>query len=162
MWNSRSWMVRYASLVTLCMAAMTVAGCSGEGTKGRPKVSPVSGTVKYNGNPVVGASISFAAEGSPRFATGTTDAQGKYSLTTFDTNDGAVVGKHTVTITQTGSGAGVKKPEQMTPSDMIALGPQANVSQSQLPAKYADPKTSDLTRTVVEGETNEFNFDLTD
>jgi hypothetical protein len=35
-------------------------------------------------------------------------------------------------------------------------------ARGELPAKYADPQTSGLTREVVLGESNEFSFDLED
>lgn len=145
-------------LAAVAVLSISLNGCSGS-TKARPKVVPVNGVVKFKGKPVVGADITFMAEGSPRFATAKTDAEGKYSLTTFDTNDGAVAGKHTVTIAMSTGVAGGKKPEEMKPEDLIAMGPRNNVD-AVLPVKYASPKESGLVRTVVDGEQNTFSFDL--
>jgi hypothetical protein len=151
------------SLSRLALVAILVfplAGCSGSG-KGRPKVVPVSGVVKFRGKPIANADVTFSTEGAPRFATGKTDAEGKYSLTTFDTNDGAVPGKQSVTVTMTTTATGGKKPEEMTAQDMINMGPRNNpVQDDVLPAKYANAKESGLVRTVVDGEQNVFNFDL--
>src|SRR5690606_5861700 len=61
-------------------------------------VYPVSGKVTYQGQPVSGADITFHHESTDRSAFGRTNDEGEYKLTTFSSNDGAVEGKHGVTI----------------------------------------------------------------
>ena len=64
---------------------------------GRPATTRVSGRVTYQGKPVTEGRIVFQPEhGRP--AMGTLDADGRYTLTTFDAGDGALLGHHRVTI----------------------------------------------------------------
>ncbi len=54
-----------------------------------------------------------------------------------------------------------KKPEQMSAQDMINLGPGGGLKKADtIPAKYTDPQSSDLKRSIVAGEVNVFDFDL--
>jgi hypothetical protein len=67
---------------------------------------PVSGTVTCNGKPLANGTINFtpmadqgrSAGNRGRVALGSTDKDGKFKLTTYQNDDGAIVGKHTVTI----------------------------------------------------------------
>jgi hypothetical protein len=81
-------------------------GCGGSGAA---KTSKVTGKLTDSGGaPVKGAAISFAGSGSKPFnATGTTGDDGSYSLSTFDTNDGAPPGDYNVTVTVNGQGVKV-------------------------------------------------------
>jgi hypothetical protein len=135
----------------------------------RPATTPVRGTLTYRGQPVAGATVSFLGRNSPRIASGETDEHGRFQLTTFDTNDGAVLGNHVVTV--------YKPAETMEPMGIDPnLDPQAyaeamekaaaraikaQAAGSALPARYADPKTSELRREVSEGE-NVIDIELVD
>jgi hypothetical protein len=152
---------RSSLALSLATAILLSAGCSDGGTA----TTPVSGKVTLKGSPVAGAQVTFMAEGAPRAAIGTTDSQGRYQLTTFKPNDGAVVGKHTVTIV----GPAGTPAEAMSPTNPSAgyakamLGASAPKKTEQVggvPAKYADPKTSELRADVTKGGPKEFNFDL--
>jgi hypothetical protein len=66
---------------------------------------PVSGVVTCNGKPVANGVVNFTPlpdqEGRSergRVALGKTDSEGRFKLTTYENNDGALVGRHTVTI----------------------------------------------------------------
>ena len=86
------------------MAIALAAGCSGVK---RPTLVRVSGTVTVNGKPVEGATVVFTPmEGGARNAEGITDASGVYQLTTFEPNDGVILGKHAVTIRKGAAPAG--------------------------------------------------------
>lgn len=148
-------------VLAIALVALTLGGCSKN--SGRPKVYPVSGTVKFKGEPVANANIVFLPEGSsPRNPAGTTDAQGNFKLTSYDTNDGAVAGDYIVIIVPGASTDG-KKPEERTAQDLINLGPGGKIEgQAIFPPKYSDKKTSGLQRSVVAGDANNFNFDLTE
>ncbi|MFH1918977.1 MAG: carboxypeptidase-like regulatory domain-containing protein [Planctomycetota bacterium] len=126
-----------------------VVGCGKPGTAPTVKVS---GTVTYNGEPVQGASVAFIPENG-RPASGTTDASGKFTLSTFESGDGAVLGKHTVTIAETSEApSGEGEVDYSIPDE----------SAARFPAKYADPSTSDFTATVEKGGETDFTFDMTD
>src|SRR5262245_55739232 len=74
---------------------LLLLGCAGSD---RPAIAPVRGRITFRGEPVGGATVTFLCTGAPRPAFGTTDAAGDFQLTTFEPNDGAVIGTHVVTI----------------------------------------------------------------
>jgi hypothetical protein len=88
------------SLPVVALAALSLSGCGGG-----PAMAPVKGRVMFNGKPVRQASVIFAPiasgekdlqAGKP--ATGLTDDDGNYTLSTYKLNDGARVGRHQVKI----------------------------------------------------------------
>lgn len=126
-----------------------VVGCGKSGTAPTVKVS---GTVTYNGQPVEGASVAFVPENG-RPASGETDASGKFTLSTFETGDGAVPGKHTVTISEPSEDPSGEGEEDYSMPDESA---------GRFPAKYGDLGTSDFTADVKEGGEGDFTFNMTD
>ena len=152
--------------LSVCVAAgAALVGCGGEGG---PALSPVKGVVKYNGNPVQGASVSFAYENG-QLAVGATDASGSFSLTT-NGRPGAPLGAAKVGINKADAAAGgqdmtTMKPEDMQKMqmDMAKRGAQAN-AKPPLPIKYQNPEKSGLTADVAAGgaEKNTFEFNLVD
>ena len=155
-------------VLVLCgLSAFTVVGCGG-GASGRPDLYPVSGTVMYNGEPVEGATVSFMAEGAPRAATGVTNAEGKFQLTTFDVNDGAVPGTHTVTVSKMEAGTTPADPTSSL-DDPTALQANMDAQNSDdtgpkwlTPEKYASPTTSGLKEEVKADGENIFVIQLSD
>ena len=157
-------------VAVLVLGTSLLTGCGGGAD--RPAMVPVSGTVNYNGSPVEGATVTFAAGTSARSSTGVTDSSGKFKLTTFDTNDGAPVGEYIVTIAKFEAEAGVdsaagsspeKMQEMMAKQGALMSGKAvAEAPKAKLPTKYADGATSGETRKVVAGETNDFAFTLAD
>jgi hypothetical protein len=85
----------------LAVSAMVVvaAGCSSSG----PRLYKAGGTVTRNKKPVEGAHVTFAYDNG-NFATGHTDAAGKFQLTYQNRPGGAVPGKCTVTVSKKGAG----------------------------------------------------------
>ncbi|MGQ9575168.1 MAG: carboxypeptidase-like regulatory domain-containing protein [Thermoguttaceae bacterium] len=137
--------------IGVCLAAILVfsLGC---GRSGRPATVKVTGTVTYRGTPVEGATVGFIPEyGRP--ASGKTDSNGRFTLSTFAPGDGAVPGQHKVVISD-------MPPEQPMPGtpEAQAWKPPA----PRFPAKYADAATSGFTATVQKGQTNDFTFDMKD
>ncbi len=84
-------------LSPLLFLLSALSGC-GASTPGQLPVFPVRGQVVFNGQPVPGATITFYKEGAAVPASGMTDAKGEYHISTYAENDGAVVGKHRVTV----------------------------------------------------------------
>jgi predicted small lipoprotein YifL len=153
----KAWFVGFACLLVLAV----ITGCGPT----NPATVPVSGVVTYQGEPVVGAQVSFMAEGAARAASGQTDAQGKFQLSTYGTNDGAVVGSHTVTIAKAtdesigGAGMSPDDPDGGYAAAMAQASQQAT-TKSALPEKYGNPKESGLTAAVTQAGPNDFTFAL--
>lgn len=171
------------STVVGLAALLSCCGCGKPGSD-LPTVT-VTGTVKLNGTPLEGATVTFASsdpEGKP--ANGVTDAQGKFRLQTYlggtTQADGALPGQYIVMVTKFESDS--THATQPTPEEAAAL---ANKSQEALtsaqksgggggtsgmgsmgggklltPAKYQTKETTDLQRTVESGKQNNFDFDL--
>lgn len=78
-------------------------------------------------------------------ATGETDNEGNYSLTTFKVGDGAVPGEYIVTVQK-----------------LLADEKGGVYAEHRLvtPARYANASHSDLRAKVTSGESNEFDFTL--
>jgi len=151
-------------LAVVLLASVLGLGCGGQQGADRPSACPVTGTVTHNGQPVEGATVAFQAASGSRGAVGVTDAAGKYTLTTYESGDGAVPGAYQVTIFKYKVEAGAAAVDESSPDyDAVALAEgeeQAAGPENLLPAKYADPTTSDVTATVSEGGDNTFDFPL--
>ncbi|MFZ9793254.1 MAG: carboxypeptidase-like regulatory domain-containing protein [Gemmataceae bacterium] len=122
-------------------------GCGGD-NRG---LAPVSGTIFLNGKPLPNATIVFTPEENDvRVGVGSTDKDGKYSLSSFQTNDGVKIGKHKVSVRAFEDSGGAFKP-----ADDIT-----NVrGKMTTPLKYANPEESGLTA-VVEKKKNVIDFQL--
>ncbi len=146
-------------------------GCGG----GSPlDTVPVSGTVTLDGTPVEGATVVFApTAGDGTAATGITDRNGRYLLTTLAPNDGALPGSYMVMISKTEREGGDPAAEAvkpgMTPEEATRAAMEAHMASGQaeaefvdhLPARYKNPGASGLTAEVARGERKEFDFELT-
>lgn len=122
--------------------AILAAGC------GQTSTLQVTGTVTYNGQPADKAEVHFTpAEGRP--ASGVTDAQGRFQLSTFSPDDGAMPGDHKVTVVQYYPPG---EPPPMTPGPL----------PSRFPIKYSDPTQTPFSAKVERGAKNDFTFEMTD
>jgi hypothetical protein len=164
----------------LLAAMLFGVGCS-KGPKA-PTTIPVSGVIKYNGQPVAQATVTFlqketSTESAPHPAHGTTDDQGRYTLLTFVNPkefQGAVPGDYAVTVTKTETGgefdmqAFYKQQEANIPKEGSVTSEQGMQQiakpplKSAIPAKYNDLKTTDLTASVKPSGAQTFDFDLKD
>jgi hypothetical protein len=88
-------------LLTSCffaLMAIVMAGCS-DG----PEVAEVTGVVKWDGQPVPFAYVIFQPVDPPgTYGSAYTDQDGKYILQFSESKNGALVGKHQVTIRTSG------------------------------------------------------------
>ena len=158
--DSRIFSLSFAAI----LAVSTLSGC-GSSSEGPPEpVFPVTGVVTYKGQPVVGADITFMNQEKKRSGFGRTDAEGRYELTTFAQNDGAVEGKSLVTVTKFVEVAEtVAQPETdsedyQPPGFGEDLG-ASNISDS-IPAQYASAKSSGLFANIMTSGENKFDFEL--
>jgi len=134
-------------LAPFCGLSLAFAGC-GE-SDGRLPVYPVQGTVTLQGKPLGNALIALhPVDISDPLATScraTTDANGVFTISTYNANDGAPAGEYKVTIEcykLKGTGT--------------SLEPGPNI----LPEKYSQPTTSNLSLRVAAGEFNSPKIDL--
>jgi hypothetical protein len=93
-------MATRTGLPVFLMAIMLLPGC------GRPSLARVKGRVTCNGKPVANAHLTFSpvprSEGdleAGKPATGFTDAEGSFVLSTYKPRDGALIGQHRVAVT---------------------------------------------------------------
>jgi hypothetical protein len=125
------------------------AGCFGDYDSKAPKLQPVTGVVKLDGNPMKNADLMFLPKTGDLEAGGRSDADGKYELYVRD-KKGAVAGSYKVTISKRVRDDGSEFPE-----DRSAMG----IGKETLPPKFVDRTRTELTAEVKEGS-NEINFDL--
>lgn len=145
------------------VCALVLTGCSGSPhDPNRPKTVPVSGTVTHNGKPVEGAAVTFMAQSAQgRGAIGRTDEAGRFTLTTFGANDGAIPGEYRVKIAKTVAEGTLSQEEAQKLQEKGKPVPPP-VERDLLPVKYKKSETSTLTATVKEAGDNDFPFDLKD
>ena len=105
------------------------------------------------GSPLASAGVSFVPDGEGRTASGETDSEGNYTLTTFETGDGAIPGNYKIMVSSPRiSDAELDK--------LKAAGTSTSQKSSTVPQKYGDIKTSGLTATVSESESNTVPVEL--
>lgn len=151
--------LKHASLPGLL--CVVVVGCTAQ-PQGRLETAPVSVTVKYNGTPVDEAVITFSNQADSPPAYGVTNADGIATLSTFDPDDGAILGEHSVAILKqeidSGKQDAPQESEDYVPSPGASPPP---VIKDLIPKKFSQATTSGLTANVKQGG-NEFTFDLKD
>lgn len=152
---------RYEFWPLCLMFSLLISGCGGSSEPAdRPERTQVSGTVTYQGNPVDGAIITLLPDDpTAKGAYATTDSSGKFQLSTFGGNDGAVPGNYKVSVRKLES---ISAP-QPNPGDP-GYDPSAPEPEPKhlLPEKYADPHKSGLTVTVGQQPISDLKLELTD
>ena len=134
-----------------------LGACAGCG--GGPKTYKVDGVVILDGKPLAGATVAFMPQAQDgHLARGLTDQDGKFQLSTFGTNDGAVRGEYKVTVIKEGTSGAA--PDLSAQKDMKAMfmkkapeGKKAMMearrnTPSIVPAVYGDATKTPLKETV--------------
>lgn len=124
---------RLAFAVALALCA---AGCSESIVETRGYVVPAGGTLKYRGQPVAGAQLTFLAdddESEPAFAL--SNAQGNFQCMTNDSSEGVRPGNYLVIVRR---------------------------SQGGIPEKYASAETTTIEVTIADGDANDLPLELDD
>ncbi|MHC4399320.1 MAG: hypothetical protein ACYTG0_06550 [Planctomycetota bacterium] len=134
----------------LMLAVVLAVGCGDSRTVPTAKVT---GVVKLDGTPVDKADVVFyPTEG--RQASGMTNAQGEFTLSTFETGDGAVLGHHGVAVMD-----GMISEEEGGEMDGTEGAPTEE--KSRFPGIYSSDRTSGFSAEVTENEEdNHFVFDM--
>jgi len=149
--------------MTVMIVSGLIAGCGG--VSDAPPLAPVSGTVTMGGKPVADATVGFHldGEGAPRAGTGTTDENGKFRITTFNTNDGAIVGTHVVTVAKIQADpaeAGDMEIGGDAYGAAMMAAAKGTAPTQIFPKKYATKDTSPLKATVTEAGNDDVQLDL--
>jgi hypothetical protein len=133
-------------LVLLSFFGASTLGCS----NGMPqqKTYPVSGQVLYEGRPVKGLTVVLRPLDSTNFKwqeqpQAVSDDDGKFSIRTYDADDGAPAGEYQV-------GIAMLDPVDEEGGDQVKRRSDALL----IPAKYADPATSGL-KVKIEPKSNQ-------
>ena len=141
----------------LSLGLLCTNGCGGGPSN--PPTHPVSGTVTLGGTPVADASVTFSPSAGQKPANGKTDSAGRYTLSTFDKNDGAMEGDYGVMIVKyQSSDAAATADVDSDDYDPTAVNDAE--PKNELDEKYERPETSGLTATVSAGDGNTFDFEL--
>ena len=136
--------------------ALFLAGCG----DGRPSLVQATGTITLDGNPIEGAVIALQPVGegedaNRRPSAGVTGPDGKFTLTTYEKDDGVPPGKYKVT---------VQKRELIgkLPANYNDERPDAVPLKYKLaiPRKYMMVETSGLEVEVTSSELKPATFDL--
>ena len=111
--------------------AVAIAGCA-KSESARKPTFPIRGIVLDGSKPLTNATVVFhpvdGADPKPR---GKTDEKGEFTLTTYDSGDGAPAGRYRVTV-------------ELWATVHADSGPV-----NRVPAKYANPETSGFTAEVT-------------
>jgi len=122
--------MRYSLVCLFCVCCfLPIAGCG----PCYPETAPVQGTVTLNGKPLDSGEVQFWSDDGPA-ATGRIETDGKYRLTTFQPDDGAILGGHRIAVKSLQSTLDV--------SGLVLFA---------VPEHYQDPQTSGLTANVKPG-----------
>ena len=141
---------KFEQFCVLVGVSAVLAGCGG-GASDVPKTVPAKGVVTHKGQPLPKVAVAFIPD-KGKLASGTTDDQGKFSLTTNNPGDGAMVGTYKVAI-------------NIVADEIPSMFPEENKKAAELPfpKKYTDANTSGLKFTVDnDASKNDFKIDLTE
>ena len=151
----------FGRVLVLTASTAFLHGCGGDGTtQARSSI----GEGHYHGQPVTKGVVSFVPTGGPgadtgQTATGEIGTDGSYSLTTFDSGDGAVLGEHTVLVNSREEDVAIQGHGMPIPDAQGKL--KINAAKSLVPDTYSTVGKSPLRYTVKEGsKTN--NIELKD
>jgi hypothetical protein len=127
-------------------------GCGTSDTGEVLSTVSVSGTVSFNGKPLEYHKVTFIPENS-RPASGVSDVTGKFVLGTNRPGDGAVVGKHKVSVVYVGP------PETNPEAGMNDFsGPPP--PKVKIPPKYNDPAKSGIEFDIPSGGKTDLVIEL--
>jgi len=143
-----------ASTMRCCWVLLLVVCAVGCGETINQKTYPVTGEVRFDGKPFKGLTVVLRPVDKTNFKRqeipqGTTDENGKFSIHTYSSNDGAPAGDYKV-------GIALMQPMDEEGGDQV----KRDSSQPILPQKYADPETSGLKATVEKKSTSLPAFEL--
>jgi hypothetical protein len=176
-------MARCLAAALLCSGvAVTLGGCGSSGIR----VAPTEGVVLLDDKPLAGVSVVFRQAGLSMVASGKTDAEGRFQLSTYGNFDGAPVGECVATVaaidmdfTTVGQevplpdNSSIADPDERAAANRGARGERMKklkeiVAERQrknppvkIPLRYSNPETSNLKFTILPSVKNKFQIALT-
>ena len=157
---------RHRPYVLWICCGLLLSGCGAR----RPETALVTGRVTFGGKAVASGRVVFDPADGKHPAQGVIEPDGRYTLTTFNSGDGALLGKHQVTIRVTRPVGPLTATSPPNPQGNANLSPRAKMMQVEsvshqphlewlVPEKYARQGTTPLRAEVKRGA-NTINFDL--
>jgi hypothetical protein len=134
------------------LLALVQTGCGG--------IAEVKGRVTLDGKPVSGATVLFVPEpgNSARPASGLTDSEGNFRLTTYRLNDGVIPGAYKIVVTKSEGLSTPPDPDHANKKRALDYKRRIEARDRQksvIPAIYRDAETTTLRCTVpVSGTVN--------
>lgn len=122
----------FCAAISLFLFLISV-GCGG--TKDQLPTTKVDGSVSYQGTPLETGTVTFFPVSGGKHAVGMISKGGAFSLSTFETGDGAVIGKHKVVVN-----VSYETPDGVPVPDSVP----------RIPAKYSSPETTTLVVDVIQ------------
>ncbi|MCL2118129.1 MAG: carboxypeptidase-like regulatory domain-containing protein [Planctomycetaceae bacterium] len=145
-------------LIPVSVFCICLALCSGCGPK-QTKTYYVEGTITIDGQPAEKVLVTFVpkTEGNGVQASGVTDAQGIYKLTSLrgKQDKGAAAGDYAVTVSKR-----EWKPAAVPFVDPVTKQEFKEESFEIIPVQYRNPFRSPLNATVSAGENKGLDFDI--
>ena len=138
----------------LVIACLVLLGCGRSG----PTLVKAGGRVTWHDQPVAQAIVSVMAPGRP--GVGRTDDDGRFTLSSFESEDGVSPGTYKVTIIPHSLPLGAAA----VAAELNAGGahPTEKAPGETFPSRYWDMETSGLEAKIEAGGKNDFEFKLTD
>lgn len=152
-------MYKFLRTLILPLAVISFVNSSGcsyedEWSAQRPKTHKAKGTLMMDGQPLEGATIVMHAQAHDLSSQGVSDANGKFTLSTFKPNDGAVAGAHKVAVTKR------TYEEVKTKFNSAEENSVAKVPKELLPKRYSSPVTSDIEVSIKEDGNNDLLIEI--
>jgi hypothetical protein len=147
---------RFFLILMTSMSLLATVGCSSNNGQ-RPKVVRAGGVVHFNGQPLADAHVTFTNTTDKVSAYARTDANGKFTLTTFEQGDGAVPGLQQISVSKVEMiGHADPTVDRTTTTEKVA-DPQR---RWLIPEHYGSPTTSGLTAEIAESGNKEIVLEL--
>jgi|tagenome__1003787_1003787.scaffolds.fasta_scaffold20947798_2 hypothetical protein len=143
-------------IVAIGLTLPFAAGCNSKG----PRMVRIHGTVSYKGAPLTSVTQGIVRylpkdpDTGAREATGRVQPDGSFVMTTFQKDDGVIVGDYAITVSAYSTH---ELTRQETESGLRATGPKLLI-----PDKYLKSDTSGLTDSVAAGHPGFKNIELSD
>ncbi|MDR0609974.1 MAG: carboxypeptidase-like regulatory domain-containing protein [Planctomycetaceae bacterium] len=146
-------------MITIFILGVCLLLCLGCGNSNLDGLVPAKGVLKFNGQPVAGASVIFNPVDQTRSASGLTDANGNFTMMTLNPGDGVYPGEYIVTVTKIEYRGEMREEHSEGSRETIVHDTREMIEH--LPSKYAAADTTDLKVTIPADGNKKIAFDLT-